>query len=249
MTLQQAAGYQNRKDIPPQQATGNYQVKTVPEISDHFQNIYLIFSQAITDLCTDFLSRDGSIDNQPPLFIDTAFCRLAGYPGDQRPCRTELTFHFQETISGDAELGKQVSNALDGPLVAVLERVADSCPRQYFQVNIPSVADAQYPDLGVGDSINDPVIANPQFPVSLQGFSQGCAIVLRDSLETLFNGGPDLVFRSLIQKGQVNFAHVGMVSQREGHRIIPKPVRGSERRQGRNSSPFSPQRLRERRLP
>ena len=27
MTLQQAAGYQNRKDIPPQQAAGNYQVK------------------------------------------------------------------------------------------------------------------------------------------------------------------------------------------------------------------------------
>jgi hypothetical protein len=26
MTLQQAAGYQNRKDIPPQQAAGNYQV-------------------------------------------------------------------------------------------------------------------------------------------------------------------------------------------------------------------------------
>jgi alanine dehydrogenase len=27
MTLQQAAGYQNRKDIPPQQVAGNYQVK------------------------------------------------------------------------------------------------------------------------------------------------------------------------------------------------------------------------------
>jgi len=27
MTLQQAAGYQNRKDIPPQQAAGEYQVK------------------------------------------------------------------------------------------------------------------------------------------------------------------------------------------------------------------------------
>ena len=27
MTLQQAAGYQNRKDNSPQQATGNYQVK------------------------------------------------------------------------------------------------------------------------------------------------------------------------------------------------------------------------------
>jgi len=27
MTLQQAAGYQNRKDIPPQQAVGNYQIK------------------------------------------------------------------------------------------------------------------------------------------------------------------------------------------------------------------------------
>jgi hypothetical protein len=29
MTLQQAAGYQNRKDIPPQQAAGNYQVKII----------------------------------------------------------------------------------------------------------------------------------------------------------------------------------------------------------------------------
>ncbi|MBU3935764.1 hypothetical protein KJ909_03765 [Patescibacteria group bacterium] len=27
MTLQQAAGYQNRKDIPPQRAAGEYQVK------------------------------------------------------------------------------------------------------------------------------------------------------------------------------------------------------------------------------
>jgi hypothetical protein len=27
MTLQQAAGYQNHTDIPPQQAAGNYQVK------------------------------------------------------------------------------------------------------------------------------------------------------------------------------------------------------------------------------
>jgi len=27
MTLQQAAGYQNQKDFPPQQAAGNYQVK------------------------------------------------------------------------------------------------------------------------------------------------------------------------------------------------------------------------------
>ena len=29
MTLQQAAGYQNRKDIPPQQAAGNYQVDDI----------------------------------------------------------------------------------------------------------------------------------------------------------------------------------------------------------------------------
>ncbi|MBU1965616.1 MAG: hypothetical protein KKD24_07360 [Proteobacteria bacterium] len=53
-----------------------------------------------------------SIDNQPPLFIDAVFCYLAEYPGDQRPYRTELTFHFPESIISDAESGKQVSDAL-----------------------------------------------------------------------------------------------------------------------------------------
>ena len=33
MTLQQAAGYQNRKDIPPQQTAGKYQVKNIRNYS------------------------------------------------------------------------------------------------------------------------------------------------------------------------------------------------------------------------
>jgi hypothetical protein len=52
-----------------------------------------------------------------------------------------------------------------------------------------------------------------------------------------------ILFSFSYPEGQVNFAHVGMAAQREGHRIISKPVRGSERRLGRNPSPFSPQKL------
>jgi len=51
--------------------------------------------------------------------------------------------------------------------------IVRSCPRQYFQVNIPSVADAQYPDLGAGDSINDPVIADPQLELWVRGYDVG----------------------------------------------------------------------------
>jgi hypothetical protein len=35
MTLQQAAGYQNPKDPPPQQAAGNYQVKREEKEKSH----------------------------------------------------------------------------------------------------------------------------------------------------------------------------------------------------------------------
>jgi hypothetical protein len=39
MTLQQAAGYHNRKDIPRQQATGNYQVKLMERVNGYFLSI------------------------------------------------------------------------------------------------------------------------------------------------------------------------------------------------------------------
>jgi len=68
---------------------------------------------------------------------------------------------------------------------------------------------------------HDTVVADAQFPVALERFSQGFTVIMGRGLQPLFDCLLNSVFRFSIDKGQILVPYGGMIAQRENHGSFP----------------------------
>lgn len=90
-------------------------------------------------------------------------------------------------------------------------------PLLYFFINLFSVNDTKYPNLLTHNFEDDPIIPNPQLPITSERFSQGFAIEMRCYLQPAFNGILYAGSELRIKKGNINGFDIRMVSEFKWH--------------------------------